>query len=207
MVTKDIFCIIILLGCSILLMGCPKECVSPGRSYQATHRLKCPDSIHVGDTIWILSEMDCNDMYNYVTAQSESFCNANFSFTMVLQNFVWSETRYNHIGAVDLFTIVNTSGRIWNSKDIPSPHAVNQVEFGKQGDKYLLIVGVIPQQKGIFTMGLGNGSSIGSKHCDRSSLTNKIYPNASNEELLFLISNGRERTFEEKSRIFCFEVY
>lgn len=188
-------------------MGCPKECVSPDRSFQAIHRIVCPDSINVGDTIWILSEMDCNDMYNYVTGQSEIFCDANFSFTMVLQNFVRSETRYNHIGAVDLFNIVNTSGRIWNSKDIPSPHAVNQVEFGIQGHKYLLEVGVIPLKQGYFTIGLGNGGSIGSKHCDRSSLSNTIIENPSNVQLLSQVLNDRDLSNEDISNIFCFEVH
>jgi hypothetical protein len=195
------------LGCSLVFMGCPKECVSPDRSYQATHRIECPDKIHVGDTIWILSEMDCNEMYNYVTAQSESFCNAKFSFTMVLLNFERSDTGYNHIGAVDLFNTVNTSGRIWNSKDIPSPHAVNQIEFGVQSDKYLLEVGIIPLKQGYFTIGLGNGGSFAGRHCDRAALSNKIEPNFSNMDLFIKVNNNRDFTGEDLSSIFCFEVH
>jgi hypothetical protein len=198
---------IVALGCSLVFMGCPKECVSPERSYQATHKIVCPDKIHVGDTIWILSEMDCNDMYNYVTSTTDHFCGANFSFTLGIVKYNIVESKYTSNGAVDDFKTINKIGRIWNSKDIPSPHAVNQVEFATQGDKYLLEVGLIPQQHGYFTIGLGNGGSFGRQHCDRSALSNKIEPNFSNMDLFIKVNNNRDFTGEDLSSIFCFEVH
>ncbi len=196
-----------IFGLSILFMGCPKECTSPERAYQAVHQIMSHDSVSIGDTLWLISEMDCNDMYNYVTSQSENFCGSTFSFTLVLQNYQSSDTIFIHKGAVDLFKIVNSKGRIWNSKDIPSPHAVNQVEFETQGDKYLLEVGLIPQQQGYYTIGLGNGGSFGKQHCDRSSLRNTIKDNSSDVELLSQVLNNRDLTNEDISNIFCFEVY
>ena len=71
----------------------------------------------------------------------------------------------------------------------------------------MLIVGVIPQQKGIFTMGLGNGGSIGSKHCDRSSLSNTIIENPSDVQLLSQVLNDRDLSNEDISNIFCFKVH
>jgi hypothetical protein len=198
---------IVALGCSLVFIGCPKECVSPERAYQANHQILISDSISVGDTIWLKSEMDCKNMYNYVTSTTDHFCGANFSFTLGMIKYTIVESKYTAIGAVDDFKTINIIGRIWNSKEIPSPHAVNQVEFEAQGDKYLLEVGIVPQKQGYFTIGLGNGGSFGGRHCDRAALSNKIEPNISNMELFIKVNNNRDFTGEDLSSIFCFEVH
>jgi hypothetical protein len=205
--TKLLTYSIALLCCSILFLGCPKECVSPERAYQAIHQILYSDSISVGDTIWLKSEMDCKDMHNYVTSTTDHFCGANFSFTLGMIKYNIVESKYAANGAVDDFKTINIIGRIWNSKDIPSPHAVNQVEFETQGDKYLLEVGIIPQKKGYYTIGLGNGGSFGKQHCVRSVLSNKIEPNYSNMDLFIKVNNNRDFTGEDLSSFFCFEVH
>lgn len=205
--TKILKYSIFLLGCSLVFMGCPRECVSPERAYQAIHQILFSDSISVGDTIWLKSEMDCKAMQNYVTSTTDHFCGANFSFTLGMIKYTIVESKYTANGAVDDFKIINIKGRIWNSKDIPSPDAVNQVEFEAQDDKYLLEVGIIPQKQGYFTIGLGNGGSYDGRHCDRATLSNIIEPNFSNMELFIKVNNNRDITGEDLSSFFCFEVH
>jgi hypothetical protein len=196
----------VLFGCSMIFMGCPKECISPERAYQAVHQIMSHDSVSIGDTLWLKSEMDCKAMYNHITSNSDTFCGEKFSFTLGMVKYENPDSNYIATGAVEDFSYVNDQGRIWNSKDIPSPETVNQVEFEMEGDKYVLRVGIIPLKRGYYTIAVGNGGSFEGRHCDRAKLSNKIDPNFSNMDLFIKVNNNRDFTGEDLSSFFCFEV-
>ena len=149
MVTKHIFCIIILLGCSLIFMGCPKECVSPDRAYIAHFNITHEDIIKVGDTIWIESMMDCKNMFNYISQSNEEFCNQVFSCNLFV-NYMVDSLKPMTAPAIHMFDYLAEFGRVYNDRSIPQPDRVNQLEFDNLNEMYKLKFGLVCKNSGRF---------------------------------------------------------
>lgn len=196
----------VIVGISLIFIGCPKECVSPERSYIAEFNIeKKSETLKVGDTLWISSVMDCNSMFNYVTSSMDQFCEQTFSNTLYLNQMVDSLQPLTS-PAVKEFDYSAIHGRIYNDKNVPSPDRVNQLEFSRVENKYLLQVGLICKTAGTFYISISPGGSFENNQCDRSSLDIHITNSNRSFEIYEAYITPRIMTDYEKKYFYVFEV-
>jgi hypothetical protein len=197
---------VLILCCVLIFLGCPwKECTSPERAYMAHFNITHPDTIKVGDTIWIESIMDCKNMYNSITGSTDEFCNQMFSNNLFV-NYMVDSLKPMTAPAIHMFDYVATYGRIYNDRSIPQPDRVNQLEFGNQNDLYKLKFGLLCKNSGNYYIVIGNGGSFGKDYCDRSSLSTQITNSNRKIEIYEQYIAPRPMTEVEKERFFVFEV-
>lgn len=171
--TKPILCTVLLSILTLVFLGCPKECVTPERSYVAEFTIDHQKSYIVGDTIWFYSEMDCTNMYNSFTNTYDKFCGQTFNSTIFLGQMVDSLRPLAGPG-LESFDFVVITGDVYNDSNVPSSDRVNQMRYAQKGNSYIIHFGLVCKNTGSFIVGLPKGGSFGSDHCDRSSLDIKI---------------------------------
>jgi hypothetical protein len=198
-----------LLLCSALLfLGCPwKECTSPDRAYAAEYQLAYPETIQVGDTIWVTSQMNCERLENLITNTLDHYCNNTFSFPMRVVQFEPDSSNKPGRGAVHDFDFINIHGRVYNDRSIPAPDFVNQVEFGLVSKEYKLHFGMVCKIPGVFFIALSPGGAFGKDYCDRAGLDNSIQNEERGQDMYIRYRYPHEVTERDLKDLFCFKVH
>jgi hypothetical protein len=193
---------------AIMVSACPwKECTSADRAYLAEHLISHPETINVGDTIWVTSQMDCEMLENLITNTLDHYCESKFSFPMNVVQFEPDSSNKPGRGAVHDFDFINIHGRVYNARDIPAPDFVNQVEFNLVSKQYKLHFGMVCKIPGIYFIALSPGGAFGKDHCDRAGLDNIILNPERGQEMYIQYRHPHEVTERDLRNRFCFEVH
>ena len=179
--------------------------MSPERAYIAEHFVIHPDTIRVGDTIWIESWMDCYTMSNLITNNKEVFCNQDFSFPLGISKLLDS-LKPASLGAVDLFTFTSQRGFVFWDSTIPGKEFFMQVKYDKTPLEYVLKIGLVPKTQGLFLMTVRPGGSFNNKHCDRSTLDNLINNENRGQDIYIEYRFPQVLSERDLRNIYCFEV-
>ncbi|MCP2045348.1 hypothetical protein [Pontibacter sp. HSC-36F09] len=158
---------------ALTLTGCPDPpCFNPDPSYTfaiTTHFTPKQDSIQVGDTLYLVSEFP-STMVPVGGQEPVDYSNSTGIHSLVNIRELISGTN-KIVGVVSNFDYFSVDGRIYNSKEIPSPERVQQLLYAEKAGEYVLKVGLIPKKKGIYSLvigyGISNGKTAGDK-CTRA---------------------------------------
>ncbi len=170
MATKNIF-LTMLLASSLLLMGCPKECISTTNSYSKTLSFFPKDSvIKVGDTLWLSGKFSCDSIFNEATQKVDSYCDALIGSTLGITALQTEVTP-----AVDSFTYIESKGKCFSVADA-NPKTIKQLSFLYNNKTYEIRIGIVANKKGRYAVGVGNGLFTNKKdapECQKASLNLK----------------------------------
>ncbi len=198
-----------LLAVGIINGGCPKPCIEANYSFDVNLQI-IPnlDSIKVGDTLYVVSTFPTN-LTDQKSGTEINYNNASdIESTLSIAQLVTGDDIPK--GSVYNFNYSSQIGMIYNSTSIPSPETVQQLKYQELGSSYQLKVGLIPQRKGIFALGIGNGLSNGrskSKNCEKAGFNFTI---ASTSQHIYYYQNwrpGNNLSAADISKLYCFKVY
>ncbi len=160
---KGLLMIFIAFTVAIVLCSCPsKVCFDANYSFNVNSSIKPDlDSIHVGDTIYLLS--------SFPSTLKDQNSGQEINYTEATN--IGSDLRIGRledgnpipVDAVADFNYVSVNGRIYNDKNIASPNGIQQLSYQEINGMYLLKIGVIAKRQGIYALGVGNGLSTGRK--------------------------------------------
>jgi hypothetical protein len=109
------------------------------------------DSIIVGDTIWVNSLHSTT--FQDITSNSKvDFSNSEIGTNVRILKFLDSSKQV--IGAINDFEIIKNSGNEIGNDSIPAEN--KGFHYQELNGNYILKLGFIPKQKGIFGISLGN---------------------------------------------------
>lgn len=126
------------------------------------------DSINIGDTVWL----DINESTNLIdnlTNNSIDFSSAsNLSTVLSIIEYLGNTQSR---GAINDFTFILVKGQvIINSIN---PDLLKEYKFDEVSSKYLFKIGLIPNKKGVYRIGLSNAANVfqGNNNCSKASFT------------------------------------
>ncbi len=165
------------------------------------------DSIHLGDTIWIeintstnLTDMPSNNIIDYSGA--ENLGNA-LSFVKFIGGSV-SDPGAAYAANEFKFDIIK--GNQINNSFV---EGIREYLFIEKSNQYEFKLAVIPQQTGIYSIGLSNSVNVArrSDKCTKASF--EIDFENTNQHLYLLQNNrpGYVISDYEKTHLYCFKVY
>lgn len=196
-----------------LLTGCPGVCPDAVHSFAITSSFTPQkDSIKVGDTLYLSSAFPAQ-LKDVRSGQQVDYKGASnigsdiFFDELPIDKLPLENPANSLIYAVDGFSFVAIKGRVYTDATA-GPKRVKQLTYQQLGANYELLIGIIPNRKGVFCLTLGNGFS-GSRPnqgCDKAAFDIRV--TNTNQHLYFL-----EKYFStsvEPYRIqkgYCFKVY
>ena len=195
--------VLLCAGCN----GC--GCIDALYSFNA-HLQIIPDydSIHVGDTIFLVSTIPV-ELQDQVTGATINYSNAKTIGSDIRISRLENDNPVS-IDAVPEFDYFSTIGNIYNDRNIPSPNGVQQLTYEKTNEGYQLKVGIIAKHKGVYTFGIGNGLSNGRKDvhsCEKASFDISIIDTNQHFYLFYLWRPDLTIDDYYKSKIYYFKVY
>ncbi|WP_419803464.1 hypothetical protein [Mucilaginibacter sp.] len=203
-VAISLFCIVILNS------GCPKSsCIKTNYSFAVNSQISPDlDSIRLGDTLYLTSSFPKKLVDDYTKTVVDYSNSMGIGSTLGLVKLV--NGSYPGKDAVNSFKYSNVTGSVYNDKSIPSPDKIQQLKYDEVNDNYKLKIGIIPMEKGVYYLGVGNGLSNGrnkSNSCEKASF-NITMINTSQHLNYFSAwnPNGTLSTYE-KDRAYFFKVY
>ena len=200
----------IFLVISIFLLqsnaGCKKKCFPMHYDFAIDTTFFYPelDSIAIGDTLFFRSETS-NQLSNLADGKKIDYSNSpNFGAIIGFTELIGlNQTN----GAVDDFTIIPNKGKIYTDSNVPSPTRVKQVIFAEENRKYILSFALIPNKKGIYSLGTGDMPSV-IKNCDRSAISMNITnTNSHLHYLQDIYYGGGPISPLDLTHSYCFKVY
>ncbi len=211
MVAKNKFLTeILLLLCSILFMGCPKECINVTHSFEGKfYYTPEKKQLVVGDTLWLASSFSCKSQFNSLTGKYEEFCGAKNLGTTLNMLKLGNDKINDVIEAVDSFKFVSVKGEIYSAGTEYQNKAVKQVKFEQFDTSYIFRCGIIPQKKGIYYLGIGNAVNVNrgsSSDCEKASYSFTVGNSTNNIELYYTFKGNTNISDYEKPRGYWFEV-
>lgn len=206
---KNIIVIVTLLIVFFVNTGCPKPCVEANYSFAVTTQLAPDsDSIRVGDTLYI-STVFPNRLTDQATGDLIDYSNANdIESTLSIAQLIQGDSIPK--SAVAQFNYVSIFGSVFNSLNIPDPAGVQQLRYQQSGNTYKLKIGLIPLQKGIFALGIGNGLSNNrdnSRACEKAGFNFSI---SGTNQHIYYFQKWRPNFVLSAvgiSKLYCFKVY
>lgn len=153
---------------ALTMTGCPEPlCLNPNPTYSfnvPAHFTPEQDSIRVGDTLYLVSEFP-STMIPVGGQEAVVYTNSTgISNTLGVLELTPNK---NTLDAVYSFDYFNVDGMIYNSKEIPTPDRVQQLQYKEVGEKYILKIGIIPKKSGVFSLIIGSGLSNGRNTGDK----------------------------------------
>lgn len=162
---------IIFASCIAFLVssiGCGKNCKDARYSF-SMHESFSPekDSISIGDTLWI------NSSHSTTFQDLQSYANVDFSNSQIGSNIRilrFPDTSQNVIGGIYNFDIIKIYGNEVGNDNIPSENKGYYYEEVDTG--YLLKLGFIAKEKGVYGISLGNSIGIVQKKggCEKATI-------------------------------------
>jgi hypothetical protein len=199
-----------ILAACLTLTGCPTPiCLNPNPTYSfevTAHFTPENDSIRVGDTLYLVSEFPSTMIpvggtqpvdYSKSTGISNSLGIRRLEPNRVLSDAVFD------------FDFISIDGEIKNVRNIPRPDGFQQITYAEESGKYKLKVGIIPQNTGVYSLGIGfsgisNGRKSGDK-CTKASFPTTV---TNLDPHLHYISTHTDTPVEELPPIhYLFKVY
>lgn len=173
---KNFLSVASLLIIAFLISGCPKPCIEANYSFAVNAQIVPDlDSIKVGDTIFLTSSFSTT-LTDQLGGQKIDYSNSTgISNTLAVSELPLGDTIAKD--AVFDFDYISINGRIYNDRNIPSPDRVQQITYQESNDEYILKVGLIAKQVGVYILGIGDGLSNGRKKshaCEKASFSTSI---------------------------------
>jgi hypothetical protein len=195
------WCLVLLIASSVVLTGCPKECISTAHSFDCKVSYSPNDSlIKIGDTVWINSSFSCQGLYNNATQKQEDYCETKINSTLGIFTLTTDFTP-----AVDSFDFVNVKGQIFTDGAI-RPKEIKQIYFASNKNLYELKIGIIPKKRGRYYVPIGNGLGIrNNSQCEKSNFNISIENKLTHLQML-IDFKGKDITDYERIHGYCFEV-
>ncbi len=201
-----------ILGVSFIIIvnsGCPKPCIESNYSFAVNSQMVPDlDSIQVGDTIFLVSSFP-SKLTDLANGRVVDYSNSTgIGSTLGIVKLI--NGTYPGLDAVSEFNYLSEIGMIYNDSNIPSPNKFQQLRYQEDNGSYNLKIGIVPKQKGIYYLGIGDGLSNGrtkSKNCENGSF--KIVLLNTDQHLNFFTSwsPGNSLSSYEESRAYFFKVY
>ncbi len=203
---KQTFNFGILLVLCAAITGCPKPCIESDYAFQvSTKIIPDADSLKVGDTIMLISSFSINLM-DEMSQKRINFSNAEISSTLGIGQLIAGQI--TAAGAVEDFEYHSITGNIYNATDIPSPETVQQLKYQEVGDHYEVKIAIIPKEKGVFALGIGDGVGfVKGKKCQKAAFNISLYGTAHHEYLHKQWRPDFELTDRALSKLYAFKVY
>lgn len=203
-----------IIGGSVLALvvlinsGCPRPCIDAHYAFSIQSQFTPDkDSINIGDTIFLTSATPIK-MKDTNSGSEINYSNAkNFGSNLYVVKLLSNSTAIND--AVFDFDYFSIKGRVYNDTSIPSPNRVQQLSYQESNSSYEVKIGIIPRNKGIYFLSVGNGLSTGrskNRNCEKAEIN--ITLNNTNQHFYFYSNwnpNG-QLTEYEKPRAFFFMV-
>jgi hypothetical protein len=190
--------------CLMSFSGCGKNCKDASYQFkmdESFHPEK--DSINIGDTLWLYSSHSTT--FTDITGNSQvDFSNSQIGANIEIVNF--PDTSQEAVGAVNNFDIVKINGNEVGNDNIPTQN--KSFYFEEINSYYVLKLGFIAKQKGIYAISLGNSIGIVQKKgtCEKAGI--EIDNNNLNNHLYYYqnFRPGYQISDYEKTHIYCFKV-
>lgn len=187
------------------MVGCHKPCLEPDYSFSIKASFTPEkDSIHVGDTLWLISEtstqlndITTNAKVNYENAQ-------NLGSTLGIIDI--KKAKSMEFGAIDSFTYIKVTGKIYTDKEI-LPSVVKQLLFEERNGKYELKAGIIAQKKGSYIFSVGDAVNVFRKGKPKCGIAHfDVLNGNSNQHLYFFEDLWGSLSEYDKKHDYCFVV-
>ncbi len=164
---------ILLITIAVVNSGCPKPCIDASYSFVINSQIKPDlDSLRLTDTLFLISNFSTS-LIDQLSGKLIDYSGAtDLESTLSIAELTTGTG--DPKGSVYEFNYISEYGMIYNNTTIPSPDKVQQLKYQQVGNNYQLRVGLIPQKKGIFALGIGDGVSISrnkSNSCEKASFT------------------------------------
>lgn len=189
----------------IVNSGCPKPCNQASLSFNITSRiLPDYDSVHVGDTIFITSSFSTM-LVDQISGQNINYNYGNdIGSTLSIAQLVKSNSV--PVGAVNRFKYYTVFGSLYTA-NTPNPETVQQLTIQHVNGLYQLKIGLIPQDTGVYALGIGDGlSGNGKNSCGKAAFSITF---SNTDQHIYYYRNWRPdinlNTYG-MSRLYCFKV-
>ena len=206
---KKIFVFVGLIYVFFINSGCPKPCIEANYSFAVNSQIKPDvDSVHIGDTIFLISSFS-NKLTDQSTGKIVDYSNAT-DIGSALSVFKLIKGDTIATDAVFDFSYISVNGRVDNNRSIPRPDGIQQLTYQEVNEKYILKIGLIPKQKGVYGLGLHNGLSNGRKNsssCEKAGFD--ISYNNTNQHFYLLTEWKPDNVINDfgKAHGYYFKVY
>jgi hypothetical protein len=186
-------------------IGCGKNCKDAKYSFSMDETFSPEkDTITVGDTLWVTSSHSTT-FQDLIRNAEVDFSNSQIGSNIGILNF--PDTSQTVLGAVNDFTIIKVYGNEVGNDNIPTE---NRGFFYEEiSGNYILKLGFIANQKGVFTISLGNSISTVKRKggCEKADIE---IDNANTNNHLYYYQNfrpGYQISDYERKHMYCFKVY
>lgn len=155
----------------LTLSGCPSPCINnlPLYNFPAeAHFSPGHDSIQVGDTLYLISEIPKN-LKPIGSPDFVDYSNANIRGSLSVIELE-PKSQFGRDAVFD-FDYKSANGQIYNVRDIPRPDGFQQFLYQELADSYKLKIALIAKKKGIYGLGIPTVASSGksdSNGCDKA---------------------------------------
>jgi hypothetical protein len=182
---------IIVAALCLPLSGCPDPgCLDPDPKYTFDITAAFtpePDSIHVGDTIFLVSKFPTTLVPSGSKEAVDYSAAPNIG--SVLTPLEYMPTQRVPVGAVKEFDFISLKGEAFNSKEVPSPEMSVQVRYEEIGTNYEMRIAIVPRKKGRYSLGISGAYSDsrkvnGKEKCDRASFHITVTNQNHNKDML-----------------------
>jgi hypothetical protein len=205
---KKLFTFMPLFILAIVISGCPKPCIEANYIFAVNSQITPDlDTLHIGDTLYLTSSFP-SSLKDQIGGSIVDYSNAkNLNSTLGIGEFINGEKIPND--AVFNFDYFSIKGRIYNDRNIPKPDGTQQLTYQEINGNYELKIGLIPQKKGIYGLGIGDGLSNGrsnAKSCEKATLSISI--NNTNQHFYIYkdIDSGHQVSDYEQKHAYYFVV-
>jgi hypothetical protein len=194
-------CIAIILSST----GCGKNCKDAKYSFSMQESFFPEnDSIAIGDTLWV-SSSHSTTFRDLISNANVDFSNSQIGSSIRILNF--PDTSKSVAGAVYDFNIIKTYGSEIGNDNIPTE---NKGFFYEEiNNNYILKLGFIAKQKGIYGISLGNSIGIIQRKGSCEKATIEI-ENSNTDIHLYYYENffpGEPVSDYTKTHVYFFKVY
>lgn len=203
---KKLFTVTILLIIILINSGCPKPCNEASLSFNITcSMVPDKDSVHIGDTVFITSSFSTM-LVDQLSGQTINYnYGTDIGSTLSIGQLIKSDSV--PVGAVNKFKYYKIFGSLYTA-NTPNPETVQQLTIQRVNDLYQLKIGIIPQDTGVYALGVGDGlSSNGKNDCGKAAFS-ITFSNIAQH--IYYYQNWRpdiNLNAYGKSRLYCFKVY
>jgi hypothetical protein len=193
----------------IIISGCPKPCIEANYSFEVNSQITPDyDSVHIGDTIYFVSTFPTKLVDQSSGQMIDYYNSTGIGSTLGLVRL--EAGIYPGIDAVNEFDYISIIGTVYNDKSTPSPNKFQQLKFQQINDFYKLKIGIIPKEKGVYYLGIGDGLSNGRNKrnsCEKASFS--ITLNNTKQHLSYFSDWNKSATLSnyEKPRAYFMKVY
>lgn len=197
---------------TIILTSCPSPCIEAVYNFRVQVAITpALDSVKVGDTLFLKSSFPTT-LFDYQTKIQVDYSNARaIGGTLGLSDLFKIDTLGSNSDSstIKYFEYANIQGRIYNSKDVPIHWRVNQTEYVERNGQYQLLIGIIPQKRGIYGLGVSDALSNGRegvKNCEKANFEVAV-TNPDKHLYLYEQALGRQINGFDSRQSFFFKVY